>query len=485
MLQFPENYFKTEALSGYLVGESTKRVWASQIEILHKISEICERHGLTYYIFWGSLLGAIRHQGFIPWDDDLDIAMLGEDYIRFLEVAAEELPEGYHIFNPYTEDELDIHFTRVTNRKEIDLIGSWSKEYHGCPLAMGIDIFPMYYIPRDKRMAEEQKKILTFVRKVRDIIIFRKANPEQTEKEKRENDLVIAQSLVDIQNMTGYQFTSTRPINRQLDVIFDQICRIATREESDLVASFDEYIVNNCRIYPIEYFENPVQLPFENIMVTAPKEYDAILSDAYYDYMVPRNFNKMEEHAAIRSQMQHMGKYVEARHFQKMNGGKGWTIRLQDIPRGKVLYEQAKDMLPMDWLKKIYVVNSEQEIIRKPVLLYYLSVDKLMFYCAHAVDKIKRTLETFAKQSDVVVWWVQSMQIEDMIISLKNFVPQMLEGYEKLVNEFVSEGIGIYDESGDILRAITMSDAYYGDEGILMPIYTKIGKPVMIQNYLV
>lgn len=485
MLQFPEAYFKSEERSGYMVGEAMKRVWASQIEILHKISEICEKHGLTYYIFWGSLLGTVRHQGFIPWDDDLDIAMLGEDYIRFLEIVAEELPEGYHIFNPYTDDELDIHFTRVTNRKEIDLGGTWSKEYHGCPLTMGIDIFPMYYIPRDKRMAEEQKKILSFVRKVRDIINFRKVNPEETEAEKRENDLVVAQSLVDIQNMTGYQFTSKRPINRQLDMIFDQISRIATREESNRVASFDEYIINNRRIYPIQYFDEPIQMQFENIMVTAPREYDAILRDAYFDYMVPRNFNKMEEHAAIRSQMQHMGKYVETRYFQKMNGGKGWTIRLQDIPRGKVLYEQAKSMLPMEWLEKIYVVNSEQEIMRKPVLLYYLSIDKLMFYCAHAVNKIKRTLEMFAKQSDVVVWWVQSMQIEDMIISLKNFVPQMLEGYEKLVNEFVSEGIGIYDESGDILRAITMSDAYYGDEGILMPIYTKIGKPVMIQNYLV
>ena len=485
MLQFPEGYFKNEERSGHMVSEAVKRVWASQIEILYKISEICEKHNLTYYIFWGSLLGAVRHQGFIPWDDDLDIAMLGEDYIRFLEVAAEELPEGYHIFNPYTGDELDIHFTRVTNRKEIDLSGSWSKEYHGCPLAMGIDIFPMYYIPRDNRMAEEQKKILTFVRKIRDIINFRKVNPEETEAEKQENDLVVAQSLVDIQNMTGYQFTTKRPINKQLDMIFDQISRIATREESDCVASFDEYIVNNRRIYPVEYFENPIQLPFENIIVTAPKEYDAILKDVYRDYMVPRNYNKIDEHAAVKLQMQRLGKHIEGCYFQKKNGGNAISIKLDDVSKERMSYEQAKEMMPTEWLNKIYVVGSNGEIVRKPVLLYYLAVDKLLFNSAHVVDKISRTLDTFINQSDVVIWWMPSIGVDDIACVLNDLVPETLEGYKKLVNDYISKDIGIYDESGNILRVVAMSDAYYGDEGMLMPVYTKIGKPVMIQDYLV
>ena len=485
MLQFPKAYFKSEERSGYMVGEAMKRVWASQIEILHKISEICEKHGLTYYIFWGSLLGAVRHQGFIPWDDDLDIAMLGEDYIRFLEIVAEELPEGYHIFNPYTDDELDIHFTRVTNRKEIDLIGSWSKEYHGCPLAMGIDIFPMYYIPRDKRMAEEQKKILSFVRKVRDIINFRKVNPEETEAEKRENDLVVAQSLVDIQNMTGYQFTSRRPINRQLDMIFDQISRIATREESDCVASFDEYIVNNRRIYPVQYFENPIKLPFENIMVTAPREYDAILKDVYRDYMVPRDLKKVDKHAAVKSQMQLLGTQMELGYFQKKNNGKEINIKIQDIPKKKITYEQAKTMLSQNWVEKIYVLTSDGKFIAKPILLYYLSVDKMLFNSAHVVDKIRQTLDIFRNQSDVVIWWLVSMELDDITDTVRDFVPEMLERYRALVELYISENVGIYDESGDILRAISMSDAYYGDEGILMQVYTKTGKPMMIQDYLV
>lgn len=485
MLRFPKDYFKSEERSGYLVGESVKRVWAAQIEILYKIIEICEKHDLTYYIFWGSLLGAVRHQGFIPWDDDIDIAMLGEDYVKFLEIAEEELPEGYRIFNPYTDDEFDSYFTRITNRKEIDLAGTWSRGFHGCPLSMGIDIFPLYYIPRDKRMAEEQKQILSLVKQVKDIMSFREENPELNDAEKKEYDLVIAQSLVDIQKITGYQFTSKRPITRQLDMVFDQISRIATREESDCVASFDEYIVNNRRIYPISYFDDPIQLPFENIMVTAPKEYDIILKDVYRNYMMPRNFNKIDKHAAVKMQMRRLGTHIEGSYFQKKNGGNAIKIKTDDISKERVSYEHAKETLPEEWLNKIYAMDSNGEIVRKPVLLYYLAVDKLLFNSAHVVDKIKRTLDTYKEQSDVVIWWLPSISVDDIAGSIMDFVPETLEGYKKLVGEYIAQNLGIYDDSGDILRALTMSDAYYGDEGMLVPMYTKMGKPVMIQDYLV
>lgn len=485
MLQFPENYFKSEERSGYRVGESVKRVWASQLEILHKIAEICEKYNLVYYIFWGSLLGAVRHQGIIPWDDDIDIAMLGDHYIRFLEVAKDELPEAYWIFNPYTDDTLDMHFTRITNRKEIDLQGDWSREFHGCPLSMGIDIFPLYYIPKDKEIAEEQKAILTYIRKVRDIINYRRDNPEQNEQEKKEYDLIIAQSLVDVQNMTGYQFTSARPLNRQLDMLFDQICRIATREESECVASFDEYIVNNRRIFPLSYFDNPIQLPFENITVTAPKEYDAILKDVYGDYMIPRNFNLLDEHAAVKMQMQTLGNYIESKYFVKKNNGNAISIKEDNLYREGISYEQAEELLPSDWFNKIYVTNSDGEVMRKKLLLYYIAVDKIMLHSAHVVDKMKRTLEIFQKQSDVVIWWMPSMAVDDLAIALNDFIPETLEGYKEMVKEYISQNVGIYDESGDILRALNMSDAYYGDEGFLVTMFIKMNKPVMIQNYQV
>lgn len=90
-LIFPDEYFKTEVRDGFAVNELMKRTLAAQLEVLNKIIGICEKYGLAYYAYWGTLLGAVRHKGYIPWDDDLDIAMKREDYIRFL----------HHIFETF------------------------------------------------------------------------------------------------------------------------------------------------------------------------------------------------------------------------------------------------------------------------------------------------------------------------------------------------------------------------------------------------
>ena len=95
MLQFPENYFQKEIRCGFTVSETMKRYWAAQMEVLQEVVGICGRHHLTYYAFWGTLIGMVRHKGFIPWDDDIDIAMKREDYQKFLQIAGKNcLPAG-------------------------------------------------------------------------------------------------------------------------------------------------------------------------------------------------------------------------------------------------------------------------------------------------------------------------------------------------------------------------------------------------------
>ena len=65
------------------------------LEMLMKLDQICKKHGIPYMLFAGSMLGAVRHGGFIPWDDDLDVVMLRDAYERFLEVAPCELEDPY------------------------------------------------------------------------------------------------------------------------------------------------------------------------------------------------------------------------------------------------------------------------------------------------------------------------------------------------------------------------------------------------------
>ena len=100
------------------------------IEILHKVDmeivkavvKICDRHGLIYYMLGGTMLGAIRHKGFIPWDDDIDLGMPRDDYEKFLEIAPNELPDTLKVVNYRNTPEYQYYITRVldTDTKVIE-----------------------------------------------------------------------------------------------------------------------------------------------------------------------------------------------------------------------------------------------------------------------------------------------------------------------------------------------------------------------------
>ena len=78
-MNIPDNFLQGEVRDGFYVENMMKRAWAAQMEVLKDVDVFCKKHNITYYAEWGTLLGAIRHKGFIPWDDDIDIRMKRED----------------------------------------------------------------------------------------------------------------------------------------------------------------------------------------------------------------------------------------------------------------------------------------------------------------------------------------------------------------------------------------------------------------------
>ena len=90
--ELEDSFFRDETRDGFAVPGLMKRCWGAQLRVLEEFDRICEKHGIRWFAFCGTLLGAVRHKGFVPWDDDVDIAMLREDYENFLGVAPLELP---------------------------------------------------------------------------------------------------------------------------------------------------------------------------------------------------------------------------------------------------------------------------------------------------------------------------------------------------------------------------------------------------------
>ncbi len=137
------------------------RLQRIELDILKKVLALCEKYGLVYYALGGTLLGAVRHKGFIPWDDDIDIGMPRSDYERFLEVAAKELEMPYQLhtlqqkhgeYSYYSArvENTDVKIRRKATIKEV-VIPAW------------IDVFPLDGVPDRESQRKWWKRKCSFL----------------------------------------------------------------------------------------------------------------------------------------------------------------------------------------------------------------------------------------------------------------------------------------------------------------------------------
>ncbi len=144
---------------GYAVSDKMKRTWQVELTMLDEVDGICKKHKLRYFLVHGSLLGAMRHQGFIPWDDDLDIAMPRDDYEQFVELAAKELPSPMSIHTSSTEKDLFWGgYARIRNGQTTAI--EPREMGHQGNLGIWVDILPFdKCTPDERRFAAKEKRI--------------------------------------------------------------------------------------------------------------------------------------------------------------------------------------------------------------------------------------------------------------------------------------------------------------------------------------
>lgn len=146
-LELPEGFLEGEERCGYYVEARMKAVWAVELDLLDRFISICKRHRLQYFVCAGTLLGAMRHRGFIPWDDDIDVALPRSDYDRFISVAARELSEPYYFMNRYTDPECGRDYSQIRNSRTSGISNYWVKRKARFNYGIMIDIFPLDNVP--------------------------------------------------------------------------------------------------------------------------------------------------------------------------------------------------------------------------------------------------------------------------------------------------------------------------------------------------
>lgn len=292
-MEFDNNYFEAEVREGFYVTSDIKHAWAAQLEVLSDVDKACRENGIQYFAEWGTLLGAIRHHGFIPWDDDMDICMRRPDYNRFLKAAKDIMPEGYEIFDMNTDADNDNVIARIINGRNINCDGIHLEKYHGFPYVAGIDIFPLDYIAADEEDDKFQCDLIDIVWTVEKLArnIENKCNEINLEKAPAELEFRLRQ----VEELCGVTIDRNKSIAQQLLRLVDKLSGLYTENEADYITLMHVWLGNKSYKFPKNYYREEIRVPFENTDIPVPAEYEAILKIKYGDYMVPvHNWNSHE-----------------------------------------------------------------------------------------------------------------------------------------------------------------------------------------------
>lgn len=265
------SFYKEEIRSGFLVTEKRKKIWAVELQMLEKFDEICQKHDLTYYAYYGTLLGAVRHQGFIPWDDDIDIIMFRDDYERFQAIAPEEFKEPYFYQNTYT-DRVMWPLSKIRDSR------TTAAEPHFCTMGstfhqgIFIDIFPFDSVD------DGINKQFTTMRQIQSLLWVAMTQPE-----------IVIKALEDGQQLyLGTDFLVDylqKNIQDKFKIFeaFNLSCFGQTQKVNYLI---HEICPDNISYKSVEkdWFQNTIYLPFEHLRIPVPAEYDKILTQCYGNY---------------------------------------------------------------------------------------------------------------------------------------------------------------------------------------------------------
>lgn len=246
--------------------EKLRALQLCELDILRAFAGVCERLGLRYYLVGGTLLGAVRHGGFIPWDDDIDVAMPREDYDRFARIAQAELGPNYFYQSPDTDPHYFLTYAKIRKKGTF----FYEERFRDARFEQGvfIDIFPLDFCPPRGPVCHLLFNTLA-------VMNYRgqvdSGEPYRPYKE--------------LSGKLGYAFLrlySPRGLVRARR----RLLRLSRRlSDSRTLASYAGAYSYRGEIFPEEWFGAPCMLRFEGKDMAAPQESGRLLTQLYGDYM--------------------------------------------------------------------------------------------------------------------------------------------------------------------------------------------------------
>lgn len=266
-----------------------RKVQMTEKKILEKFISICEKYDLKYFIVFGTLLGTVRHKGFIPWDDDIDVGMLRKDYERFLEVAQKECGDEYFVQTIDTDPKYHLYFAKM-RMNDTEFVEE-SLQASGSVSGFYIDIFPYDVLPDDeKEMQKHMKKAIYYT-------MLLSANKVAEPQIARSNVIVnTIKSVIWFGLHYGMKVFGIKG-----DYVWKKCSQIMKKFEGSDNQRLTTFSADAAQliIYKEELMDVE-ELEFEDIVVKVPKGYHKILERNYGDYMKLPPEDQRMNHVPVR-----------------------------------------------------------------------------------------------------------------------------------------------------------------------------------------
>lgn len=261
----PDGFLKEETRNGYTIPVQMKQAWAVQLDLLQELMRICREHNIQMFVAEGTLLGTIRHHGFIPWDDDIDVVLLRNDYDRLMQLSS-EFRAPYFLQSIHTD--LGYRNRHAQLRMDDTLaLGRGEKRGRRCHQGIFIDIFVMDAMPNSPRKFKHHYAHISSAKlRLKIISKLMERLPLGLYRWCREH----TKCLSDKVRYTRYEdvMRSVPTSNRTLSGAM--ICQNMS-----------------LTVFPLSAYDSIVEMPFEHITVPVPAGYDQLLRIEYGDYMTP------------------------------------------------------------------------------------------------------------------------------------------------------------------------------------------------------
>ena len=251
-----------------------------EMEIMAYIHDFCMKHSIRYFLAYGSLLGAVRHHGFIPWDDDVDIVLPREDYEVFSNQFNLENHSNYQMINAENRKDYYCPFSKVIDKRTV--LHEKCLRNH-VEIGVYIDVFPLDRIDRQKPLAMKRLSLYRCIYKVKNYKTFSRSNQW------------IKRAGWAFLRFLSFFFTN-RFLYRRINAIAQGFSGNGESGRGE-IAQLTLHAYSKREIHQREWYDTAESCQFENNQFIIPAKYDSILSRIYGDYMtIPPKEKQIPNH---------------------------------------------------------------------------------------------------------------------------------------------------------------------------------------------